>query len=57
MTRTLDIPATIEALHKAGVSVAEMSRDPNTRRILEALCIRHGVDAVFKDEPPLKGPP
>lgn len=51
MTQTLDIPATIAALHAAAVAVDwAMSRDPNPRRILEALCIRHGVAAVFKDQ-------
>lgn len=51
MTRTLDIPATILALHLAEVPVDfAMARDPNPRRIIEALCVRHNVDAVFKDD-------
>lgn len=49
MIQELDIPATIAALHAAAVAVDwAMARDPNPRRILEALCIRHGVPAVFK---------
>lgn len=44
----LDIPATIAALHKAAVATDKaLARDPNPRRILEALCVRHGVAAVF----------
>lgn len=49
MTQVLDMPATIAALEAAGVSTERpMAIDPNTRRILEALCLRHGVAAVFK---------
>lgn len=51
MTRALDIPASILALRAADVAVdGAMARDPNPRRIIEALCVRHNVDAVFKDD-------
>ena len=50
MTRVLDIPATTQALRDGRVDVeAAFARDPNTRRIIEALCLRHDIAAVFKD--------
>lgn len=51
MSRTLDIPATIKVLQQGGIdTAAAMMRDPNPRRIIEALCIRHEIPAVYRVE-------
>lgn len=50
MTRQLDIEATKAALVESKVSLEPgMSRDPNTRRLLEALCVRYNVPMVFRE--------
>ena len=49
---TLDIEATTRVLRDAGIDPAAVwNPDPNTRRLLEALCIRHNVTAVYKEPP------
>jgi hypothetical protein len=53
MKQDLNMLATIKALTDAGLEVETiLNRDPNTRRLLEALCIRYNVKAVYKDSPP-----
>lgn len=52
MTRTLDLEATKRALLKAGFDPEPgLKKDPNTRRLLEALCLRHNVAPVLKESP------
>lgn len=49
MTRVLDLPATIQALQAGGIdTAAALMRDPNPRRIIQALCVRHDISAIFK---------
>lgn len=51
MKRKLDIEATTRALRQAGIDPDEsVLRDPNTRRILESLCIRNRIPAVYHEE-------
>jgi len=53
MNRTLDVSATIKALTAAGLDVEPiLSRDPNTRRLLEALCVRYNVLPVYREVQP-----
>lgn len=53
MMRTLDIPATTQALQDAGIDPAAVfNPDPNTRRLLESLCIRHKIEAIYKEISP-----
>jgi hypothetical protein len=47
--RTLDLPATIRALQEGGIdTAAALMRDPNPRRIIEALCVRHDIPAIYR---------
>jgi hypothetical protein len=49
MTRVLDIEATTRLLREAGHDPSSVfNPDPNTRRLLESLCIRHNIPAVYR---------
>ena len=49
---TLDLEATKRALIQAGIDPAPgLKRDPNVRRLLEALCVRHNVPPIYQQEP------
>lgn len=53
MTRQLEIEATKAALVESKIPLEPgMSRDPNTRRLLEALCVRYNIPPVFKESVP-----
>lgn len=46
----LDLEATKAALVGAGVDPAPgLKRDPNVRRLLEALCVRHNIQPVYQE--------
>jgi hypothetical protein len=52
MSRELDFEATERALRQAGIDPNDTIRhDPNRRRILESLCVRHNVPAVYLEVP------
>jgi hypothetical protein len=54
MTRDLDVLATTRALLQGGIDPEPiLQRDPNTRRLLEALCIRHNIPAVYRTQEPI----
>jgi hypothetical protein len=49
VSQVLDLPATIHALQDSGIdTAAALMRDPNPRRIIEALCVRHEIQAIYK---------
>jgi hypothetical protein len=49
MIRTRDLPATIQVLQDGGIdAAAALMRDPNPRRIIEALCVRHDIPAIYR---------
>lgn len=53
MLRTVDLEATKAVLIAAGIDPEPgLKRDPNTRRLLEALCIRHNIPPVYKESGP-----
>lgn len=52
MSRVLDFEATERALRQAGIDPHDtILLDPNRRRILESLCLRHKVQAVYLETP------
>jgi hypothetical protein len=53
MIPVLDLEATMRALLQAGIDPEPgLKRDPNIRRLIEALCVRHNVPRIYQAEEP-----